>query len=75
MSEIKWLRAHNTVNIMQNYRTSALMWGVAPHTTDEDTGDVQEVIRWLGHWDAMWVPVIMPYLFVLWLRSELGIFH
>ena len=24
------------------------------------------LIRWLGHWDAVWVPAIMPCLFVLW---------
>ena len=33
-----------------------------------------DVIRWLGHWDAVWVLVIMPCLFVLWLRSELRTF-
>ena len=32
------------------------------------------MIHWLGHWDAVWVPEIMPCLFVLWLRSELGTF-
>ena len=33
------------------------------------------LIRWSGHWDAMWVLAIMPCLFVLWLRSELCTFH
>ena len=33
------------------------------------------MIRWLGHWDAMWVPAIMLCLFVLWLRSELCTFY